>query len=140
MSILMWGAPKKLRTPQQNAEHYGFEDGPTGGYVPNMSENDALRWKAKMTGQKRGVKQIELRKSFRSAQVTIIVTLDGGYTYKYYGSKDYPHLSTEGIQIHMATNGPIQMSFDEMAEMNGAVQEAKTKLLDEWQNDNGPKR
>lgn len=138
MTILMWDAPKKLRTPQQNAEHYGFEDGPTGGYVPNMSAADAWRWKAKMTGQKRGVKQVELRKTFRSAQVTIIVCLDGGYTYKHYGPGQ--HMDTNGIQIHFATNGPIQMSFEEMAEINVAVQEAKAELLHEWHIENGPKQ
>jgi hypothetical protein len=131
MTILMWDAPKKLRTPQQNAEHYGFEDGPTGGYVPNMSDADAARWKAKITGQKRGVKQVELRKSFRAAMVTIIVTLDGGYTYKHYSPGNRPGLNTDGIQIHLATNGPIQMSFEEMAEMNAAVLEAKAELLDQ---------
>ena len=130
MSILMWDAPKKVRTPQQNADHYGFEDGPTGGYASNMSDADAKRWKAKITGQKRGTAQAELRKTFGSSQVTIIVCLDGGYTYKHYGPGQ--HMSTDGIQIHMATNGPIQMSFDEMAEINVAVTEAKHALLHQW--------
>ncbi|RYD68027.1 MAG: hypothetical protein EOP83_01635 [Verrucomicrobiaceae bacterium] len=128
MSILMWDAPKKLRTPQENAEHYGFEEGPTGGYIPNMSEADARRWKGKITGKNRGVLQAELRKSFDSAQVTIIVTLDGGYTYNHYTPAARPHLNTHGVQIHMATNGPIRMSFDDLAEMNAAIGEAKDKL------------
>ncbi|PZR63210.1 MAG: hypothetical protein DI537_51960 [Stutzerimonas stutzeri] len=165
MTILMWDKPKKVMTVEQWAEHYGFEDGPKGGYSPNMSEADQLAWKAKITGKKLGFPQVEIRKTTdRGSQVLIIVSLGEGYNYKQYlaVSKDtyfpdeaayiaaigpgsrYPQhetieeakkgyelyrYPTKGINIHMATNGPIQMTFDELGHMNEAIEEAKTALL-----------
>lgn len=35
---------------------------------------------------------------------------------------------TRGINIHIATNGPIQMTFDELADMQAAIEEAKVAL------------
>lgn len=35
---------------------------------------------------------------------------------------------TRGINIHIATNGPIQMTFDELADMQAAIDEAKLAL------------
>jgi hypothetical protein len=133
MSVLMWDAPKKARTPAQQRDHYSFEDGPIGGYDPNMSDDDKLRWKAKITGQKRGTLQVEIRKSMGGTQVTIIVCLRGGYTYKTYGpmppNSHWPRSAfTDDVHIHMATNGPLQMTFDDFAELHQAVAEAKAKL------------
>ena len=164
MTILMWDKPKKVLTVEQWAEHYGFEDGPTGGYLPNMSEADKLSWKAKITGTKLGFPQVEIRKTTQwGSQVLIIVSLGRGYNYKQYrainddtyfkdeadyiakcgptatwsdhstveeakaGYDQWKH-PTKGINIHMATNGPIQMTFDELGQMNEAIEEAKTAL------------
>lgn len=35
---------------------------------------------------------------------------------------------TKGINVHIATNGPIQMTFDEMEDMRKAIEEAKIAL------------
>ena len=35
---------------------------------------------------------------------------------------------TKGINVHIATNGPIQMTFDEMMDMQKAIEEAKVAL------------
>lgn len=35
---------------------------------------------------------------------------------------------TKGINVHIATNGPIQMTFDEMLDMQRAIEEAKIAL------------
>lgn len=174
MSILRWDKPKKVMTTQQWSEHYGFEDGPTGGYSPNMSEADQLSWKAKITGKKLGFPQVEIRKTTNhGSQIVIIVNLGGGYNYKYYRAVNdkceypdtyeeyvkfapaylmkrwptlYPTLAeaeedivsedeynlekypTKGINVHIATNGPIQMTFEEMSDMQNAIEEAKTAL------------
>jgi hypothetical protein len=164
MTILMWDKPKKVLTTEQWAEHYGFEDGPKGGYLPNMSEADKLSWKAKITGKKLGYPQVEIRKTTRhGSQVMIIVSLGGGYNYKQYkainddtyfkdeadwmakigpgsrfpqyetveaakaGYDEWRH-PTRGLNVHMATNGPIQMTFDELDQMNEAIEEAKVAL------------
>lgn len=36
---------------------------------------------------------------------------------------------TKGINVHIATNGPIQMTFDEMLDMQRAIEEAKIALI-----------
>ena len=143
----------KKMTTQEWRDHYGFEDGPTGGYMPNMSDEDAAKWKAKLTGTKLGFPQVEIRKSLKGAcQLTCIVNLGAGYNYKYsralsekYHGKtptDFPGWginqaeidaraardSTAGIQVHLSLNGPAQLTFDEMAELNEAVLEAKAYL------------
>lgn len=133
MGLLMWDAPKKVRTAAENREHYGFEDGPDGGYIPNMSDEDAQRWKAKITGQKRGTPQVEIRKTLGGTQVTIVVTLRGGYTYKNY--VPMPPVSnwtrshyTDDKHIHIAANGPMQLTHEQFAELGQAVAEAKARL------------
>lgn len=83
--ILRWDVPKKVKTVEQWRESYGFDGGPAGGYMPNMSEADQLSWKAKITGKKLGYPQVEIRKTTeRGRQVAIIVNLGLGYNYKYY--------------------------------------------------------
>lgn len=177
MSILMWDKPKKTKSVKEWKDDYGFDGGPDGGYQSNMSENDKLAWKAKVTGTKLGAPQVEIRKTFATgSQVVIIVNLGQGYNYKYYRSsnpdldhistyqeyikmiaeknhKKYPSLfptievatndafehyteelfentkfPTKGINVHLSTNGPIQMTFDEMDQMKQAVEEAKNHL------------
>jgi hypothetical protein len=169
MSILRWDKPKKVLTPAQWAKSYGFEDGPTGGYVPNMSEADQLSWKAKIKGTKLGYPQVEIRKTTtRDSLILIIVNLGAGYNYKQYISEDQDYVGkkiedfpnefyninvnpddyryddekycynreeldesaypTKGINVHLSTNGPIQMTFAEMNEMQMAIEEAKQAL------------
>jgi hypothetical protein len=164
MTILMWEKPKKVLTVDQWAEHYGFESGPTGGYLPNMSEADQLAWKAKITGTKLGFPQVEIRKTTdQGSQVMIVVSLGAGYNYKQYraittdtyfkdeadyvkqcgpsaqwsdhktieeakvGYDRWKH-PTKGLNLHISTNGPIQMTFDELGHMNEAIAEAKLAL------------
>lgn len=134
MGVLMWDKPKKVKSTEEWREGYGFEGGPSGGYIPNMSEDDERRWKAKITGVKLGFPQVEIRKTARQAQMTIIVSLGAGYNYKHYRAVREPNdpLSgwgtTEGINVHISLNGPAQMTFQEVTEMNLAIEEAKAKL------------
>lgn len=164
MTVLMWDKPKKKLSKEEWAESYGFEDGPTGGYLPNMSKEDKLRWKAKITGKKLGFPQVEIRKTTENgSQILLIINLGDGYNYKYYKAvnpeaksyeeyneqygpssrfKIYPTQEeldkayakdknpTKGINVHISTNGPIQMSFDELNDMNCAIEEAKVALAE----------
>lgn len=131
MSVLNWDKPKKVRTPEQNAENYGFEDGPTGGYQPNMSDADAASWKAKETGMKTGFPQVEIRRTIRGTMCLIIVNLGKGYKYKHYEpvpTKSWGSSSTKGLNVHMSLNGPLQMTFKDVEDMQTAIQEAKDYL------------
>ncbi len=136
-------------SPAAWKDDVGFDGGPAGGYQPNMSASDNQRWKAKITGQKLGFPQVEIRKAVGPSQMLVIVSLGTGYNYKYYraieeryegktpGDFSYPMTQPEidkrarplvGINVHLSLNGPGQMTFAEMEELNLAVQEAKAVL------------
>jgi hypothetical protein len=149
MGILSWDKPaKKMSTPAWK-DDAGFDGGPVGGFQSNMSDDDLAKWKAKLTGTKLGYPQVEIRKD---GGIVIIVNLGKGYNYKQYRAENPKYLGktladmgseaeyytqqqidgyahpTEGLNVHIATNGPIQFTFAEMIEMNQAVLEAKQFL------------
>jgi hypothetical protein len=140
MGVLNWTKPAKKLSPKEWANSYGFEEGPTGGYVPNMSDEDMKRIKPKLIGKTTDHPQIELRKTF-GAQLIVIVSLGNGYNYKGFKAdskkddwKSGQH--TKGFNIHWAANGPIQMTFAEMDEIYAAIAEAKEVLTTRTINGN----
>lgn len=135
MPLLDFTVPKKV-----NIE-YGFEDGPTGGYMPQMSNADAQRWKAKKFNVGKEGARIELRKTFTginngqgSTQVTIFVALDGwDFAKKNEQRSAKPgnswfHTDTRGLNVRMSMNGPLLMTFEQFAEINQIVTEARDYL------------
>lgn len=129
MTLLCWDKPEKILSTEEWKET-SFDGGPPGGFVPNMSEQDNMKWKAKLTGQKLGFPQVEIRRG----GMVCIVNLGKGYNYKFYrATKDpsrYSNQLTTGVNIHIATNGPIQWTFDELSQFNQAIEEAKEVLLE----------
>lgn len=126
MSIICWDKPKKIRSTEKHCSEYSSDCGVPGTYVPNMSEDDRKKWKGKIT-QTTSSPQVELRKD----SFVVIVGLDG-YTYKGYHrvpEKTYER-STKGLNVHIASAGPIQLSFKGWEEFKAAVEEARTFLLD----------
>lgn len=135
--VLMWDKPQKVLSVADWKDSYGFEDGPTGGYVPNMSSEDAARWKAKLVGKTTTHPQVEIRKSKGSTQLTVVVSLGTGYNYKYY--KAVPkrgEYETQGVNVHVALNGGLQLTFEELDEFYQAVQEARHVLEELRSNQN----
>lgn len=121
----------------------GFEDGPTGGYVPQMSEADATRWKSKHFNIGKENARIELRKTFTginngqgSTNITIFVALDGwDYATKHEARTanvkgEWFHTDTRGLNVRMSMNGPALMTFDQFNEIAQIVDEAKKYLTD----------
>jgi hypothetical protein len=121
----------------------GFDGGPVGGYVPQMSQSDAQRWKAKHFNLGKENARIELRKTFTgikngqgSSQVFMIVALDGWDLAAKHehrrafvrGDDEYFHNDTRGLNVRMSMNGPLLMSFEQFAEINQIVQEAHEYL------------
>lgn len=152
MTILVWDKPKKVRSKKDWEQHGGFDGGPTGGYIPNMSDDDAKSWKAKITGTKLGFPQVEIRKQTEEALILLIVNLGAGYNYKTKstmpdfeqakrimklkhhktGNEDHYAIITDptqdGINVHMSMNGPCLMSFQDMRDMQTAIDEATVAL------------
>lgn len=126
MTILYWDKPAPIMSAEERAATYVADSAPPGVYVPNMSREDALRWKAKLTGHK--AKPPHPQVEIRRAGLVIIVSLGGGYRYKFYGDPKRPYLATDGVNIHLASSGPQQMTFDSFAEMVQAIAEAREYL------------
>lgn len=113
-----------------------FDGGPPGGYVPQMSNADAEKWKAKHFNKGKEGERIEIRKTFEGAQVFIIVAKDGWDLaskreylvppVKVYDGRSYPQgTCTKGFNVRISTNGAMLMSFDVWDEFVQAVEEAK---------------
>lgn len=125
MALIDWNKPKKVR----DDDTFGFDGGPIGGYVPNMSDEDTKKWKGKIVAKTTATPQVEIRKTFsvkgswNLAQVLIIVSLGKGYLYK-----SITREKSKGVNVHISTNGTIQMTFAEMEEMNEVIKEAKIVL------------
>lgn len=128
----------------------GFDGGPEGGYVPQMSKTDAQRWKAKQFNIGKENARIELRKTFGginngqgSTQVTMFVALDGwdfAAKHEYRrafvrGQSDYFHNDVRGLNVRMSMNGPLLMTFEQFAEINAIVEEAKHYLTESLKKD-----
>lgn len=128
--LLDFTEPKKVKIDA------GFDGGPVGGYVPQMSDDDARRWKAKKVNIGKDDARIELRRSFKHSQVFIIVALDGwNLAAKHEARAKNPdgrwhHTDTRGLNVRMSMNGPILTTFDDFAEINQIIEEAKAYLIE----------
>lgn len=133
--LLDFTKPKKVEIEA------GFEDGPIGGYVPQMSQSDARKWKAKHFNLGKENARIELRKSFEanngqgSTQVTMFVALDGwdfASKHEHRSPKtpesDWFHKDTRGLNVRMSMNGPLLMTFEQFREIDEIVREAEDFL------------
>jgi len=123
MSILSWDKPEKIMTTEQWAA-LSFDDGPPGAYVPNMSTEDRLRWKAKYIGGKYA--RVEIRKTATNfTQMLIIVTLTGtplewcGWSKKDKG---------QAVNAKISMNGTSCFTFEEVEQLQFAIAEAQAVL------------
>lgn len=122
----------------------GFEDGPVGGYVPQMSAADAQRWKAKQFNLGKENARIELRKTFTgvnngqgNTQVTIFVALDGwDFATKHEhrtaktATSDWFHKDTRGLNVRISMNGPLLLSWEQYRELDSVINEAWAMVND----------
>src|SRR3954451_18558128 len=105
MTVLMWDKPEKVMTTEE-WQSISADSAPPGVYVPNMSDDDKQRWKAKLVGKRAGYPHVEIRKTDRGCvQILLIVSLGGGYSY---GSRhavpDRWGRSTRGVNVQMSMN------------------------------------
>jgi len=88
MPILSLDKPQKLLPSKEHSDYYSSDTGIPGTYVPNMSDEDRMKWKArKISG---GDPRVEIRKTVvgkepgakygHSAQVLITVRSDFSVT------------------------------------------------------------
>ena len=93
-----------------------------------MSEEDQNRWKAKLINKGKDDARVEVKKTFNGVQVVIIVALDGWN----YGSEKRDNRgwggTTRGLNVRMSANGAIKATFEQFAEIQAAVAEARAAL------------
>lgn len=117
--ILSFDKPKKVRPTEEHNSMYQADSAPPGVYVPNMSQEDMLKWKAKhIKGQD---ERIEIRKSVSGAQVLIVV-------YKNRKESDWRNGVTGHESVQISANGKMQLTVAEWDEMYTAIAEARIIL------------
>lgn len=124
MTLLSWDKPAKVRSTEEHNNTFVADDAPPGAYVPNMSREDAEKWRAKVVGVRRpnGKVQVEIRKNV-SGNALVLMVGDNGVI--------KGHYETEGETVLLSTNGSLTFSsYDDFADMFTAVQEARAKLLE----------
>ena len=120
MPILMWDKPEKVM-PKEEWTEIVFDGGPAGGYVPNMSEADKLKWKAKYIGGKHP--RVEIRKTTTNGTQILVVVSSNGFP-----RKGELEAQSDGKNVRISQNGPSFFSIMEFLELGGAVGEALEKL------------
>ncbi|WP_064199086.1 hypothetical protein [Brevibacillus brevis] len=110
MSILSWDKPKKLRNTEEHNKLHSSDCGVAGTFVPNMSDEDNRKWKAKHV--KGEDERVEIRKEFINykswSQVLITVRNDG---------------------VVISMNGKTGMNNDTYDEFKQAIEEARQVLI-----------
>ena len=108
MTVLYWQTPKR-RTPVADWKKDNvFDGGPPGGYLPNMSDEDMLKWKAKLVGVSTSTPAVEIRKTAGS-EIKLVV-------------REHDH--------DMSMNGKAKLTAADFHNMFEAVKEARAVLAD----------
>jgi len=139
-NILSFDKPKKVKSTEKHNKTYQSDSGIAGTYVPNMSDDDMNKWKAKHI--KGDDERIEIRKTIEGVQILIVV-FKNAYQPKRpkypsnYDNKEvtlkYKEEQTEWFKRHnnvrISMNGKLDMTWDNFFDMEQAVREAFEILL-----------
>jgi len=140
MGLLNFEKPKKKRSTEEHNEMHMSDSGVAGTYVPNMSDEDRERWKAKHI--KGNNERIEIRKTFNGVQLLAIVYKNEPLTYPDWNK--FPDTAegreehatqrklyhTRENQIKISMNGSLWLSADEWIELTMAVAEARVLIIE----------
>jgi hypothetical protein len=110
MSVLYFDEIKKKQSQEDWSKSYFADGAPPGVYVPNMSDGDALLWRAKQIGGKNP--RIEIRKRL-NCWVNVVVIV-------------YPDES-----VKLSANGKMEFTPNEYRELITGIAQAKTLLRGE---------
>ena len=113
MSILSFDKPEKLRSTERHNEDYQSDSGIDGTYMPNMSEVDKAKWKAKLV--KGADLRVEVRKTLQGRDAT------GAYYAQIL-------LVVRASEVVMSANGRMVFSTRDWHDLQHAVVEAAELL------------
>lgn len=120
--IIDFNKPKKVRSTAEHNQMHMSDSGVDGTYVPNMSQEDANKWKGKYVGG--DYRRVEVRKNItfkrnayydknHFAQVLIIVR---------------EPLEDRAPLVTISCNGKIAMSAEIFDQFENVIEEAKMIL------------
>lgn len=144
--ILSFEKPKKVKSTKEHNEMYSSSVEAAGSYVPNMSEEDMKKWKAKhIIGDD---ERIEIRKTLGGVQVLIVVYKKpqeieypewSNTNYKYKDAKyeellkkykeDMKKWAQNHKNIRISMNGNLDMTVNDFWDLNEAIKQAMEILL-----------
>ena len=144
MGLLSFDKPKKIRSTEEHNKMFPSDSGISGTYVPNMSKEDQLKWKAKHI--KGDDERVEIRKEFGGVNLVVIVYKNPydppypEYPSRKYGTpqyeeeyKKYKEAEKEYYkkhdQIKISSNGTMNISWKDWWELQDAIKEAFEILL-----------
>jgi hypothetical protein len=123
LAILDFVKVNKIKSTEEHNREYSNDSGIA--YVPNMSEEDQKKFKAKhISGED---ERVEIRVTMgKGTNILIIV-------YKYpkkveWKSSNYKEWAKNHNNIQISMNGKLDMTFDELKNINQAITEAKQLL------------
>ena len=123
-NILNFETPKKTRSTKNHKNTFSSDSGIDGTYVPNMSDEDKKKWKAKHI--KGDDERVEIRKSFDGVQLLVVVYKNPNPV-EFNGNTDEWHKRHNDIKISM--NGKLDLTWSDWGDMYEAINEALEILL-----------
>lgn len=108
MTVLSWDKPKRKKSVDEWKNDRVFDGGPPGGFIPNMSEEDQLKWKATIVGKTTATPAVEIRK-VAGSQIKIVVRAN---------------------DLDMSMNGKSTMTVEDFQNLHDAVKEARAVLAE----------
>jgi hypothetical protein len=131
MSVLMWEKPKPIMSKEERAS-YQADGAPPGTWMPNMSREDEMRWKAKFVGKTTGFPQVELRRNGM-----VVILSKRGYKYQRYDCRQTPENLADYAEkkkqykwddeldnvVHIASSGSQAMNMQEYQDFTNALKE-----------------
>jgi hypothetical protein len=139
--LLNFKIPEKIRKITDHNEMYESDSGVDGSYVPNMSDEDKCKWKAKHI--KGDDECIEIRKTFGGVQLLVIVykkpyqpekpqfpEYDGGGKSFYWEAAnvfyraDCKRYGKRHQNVRISMNGKLDMTWCDWQELHDVIDEA----------------
>jgi len=121
MSVLMWEKPKQIISKEEWKGNQA-DSAPPGTFMPNMSREDSMRWKAKIVGATLGFPQVELRRNGM-----VVILSKKGYKYNGYDFRGTPERIKKADRkqrvVHIASSGAQCFSLEEYEEFQQALKE-----------------
>lgn len=134
MNILYWDKPEKTMTTEE-WQAISADSAPPGVYVPNMSDEDNSRYKAKFVGGKSGQPRVEIRKVFAGVQAVIVVSDSGAGFGTQNKGKQFERIEGVGYNIRISFNGSAFLTWQDWDELSQAIYEAKVFLREKANRD-----